>query len=461
MAQTPPPASPAPDGAPQGAPPPAVPFERVLTAAMGQPGSHELDHYLRRGGYVGAHKALTSMTPEEVIKVVTDSKLRGRGGAGFPAGIKWSGTRGNPAPRYLVVNADESEPGTYGNRYAMDTDPHMLLEGMIICSFAVGINLAYIYIRGENLHGYETLELAVRQARERGYLGRGLFGTDFNLEIYVHRGAGAYVCGEETALMESLEGKRAQPRTRPPHPFQVGGGLFGRPTVVNNVETLMCVPHIIVRGAEWFAAIGSPNCPGPKVYCVSGNVNRPGIYEAPMGLLLSELIFGDEYAQGVPGGRAVKAVSPGALASPLISGGELEVKLDVDAVRAPPYRTQLGAGGIIVYDDSVCMVELLLRAEQFFAHESCGKCVPCREGTHWMVDVLRRITAGRGREKDLDLLNNVAGNMSGLPFHQRTLCALADFAAGPMMSAIGKFREDFDYHIREQACPQQRQLAHA
>ncbi|MGH2369971.1 MAG: NADH-quinone oxidoreductase subunit NuoF, partial [Chloroflexota bacterium] len=405
MAQTPPPAAePA---------APAAPFEPVLTAAVGQPNSHEIEHYLGREGYQAARQAVTSMTPEEIIKVVTDSKLRGRGGAGFPAGIKWSGTRANPAPRYLVVNADESEPGTYSNRIAMDCDPHMLLEGMIICCFAVDIHAAYIYIRGENLHGYETLEYAIGQAQQKGFLGKGIFGTAFDLEIYVHRGAGAYICGEETALMESLEGKRAQPRTRPPHPFQVGGGLFGRPSVVNNVETLMCAPHILRRGAEWFAAIGSPNCPGPKVYCVSGHVNRPGIYEAPMGLPLQDLIYGQQYGQGVPGDRKVKAVSPGALASPLISGGELEVKLDTDAVRAPPYRTQLGAGGIIVYDETVCMVELLLRTEQFFAHESCGKCVPCREGTHWMVDMIRRIAVGRGRDEDLDVLYGVAGNMSG------------------------------------------------
>ena len=241
------------------------------------------------------------MTAEEIIKVVTDSKLRGRGGAGFPAGIKWGGTRSNPAPRYLVVNADESEPGSFANRIAMDSDPHMLLEGMIICSFAIDAHAAYIYIRGENLHGFEVLEGAVREAREAGFLGKGIFGTNYELEIYVHRGAGAYVCGEETALMESLEGKRGQPRTRPPHPFQVGGGVFGRPTVVNNVETLMCAPHIINRGPEWFAAIGSPNCPGPKVYCVSGNVNRPGVYEAPMGLPLRELIYGEQFGQGVPG----------------------------------------------------------------------------------------------------------------------------------------------------------------
>ena len=455
MTQTPPPAPPAPPE------PPPAPFEPVLTAAMGQADSWTMAHYLNRGGYQGARKAVRTMTPEEIIKVVTDSKLRGRGGAGFPAGIKWGGTRSNPAPRYLVVNADESEPGSFANRVAMDTDPHMLLEGMIICSFAVEINTAYIYIRGENLHGFEVLVRAVREAYEQGFLGKGIFGSGYDLDIHVHRGAGAYVCGEETALMESLEGKRGQPRTRPPHPFQVGGGVFGRPSVVNNVETLMCAPHIITRGAEWFAAIGSPNCPGPKVYCVSGNVNRPGVYEAPMGLPLRELIFGADFGQGVPDGRTVKAVSPGALASPMISGEMLDVKLDTDAVRAPPYRTQLGAGGIMVYDDRWCMVELLTRTEQFFAHESCGKCVPCREGTHWVADILGRIAAGGGQEKDLQLLLDLAGSMGGLPFHQRTLCALSDFAAGPVLSAIPLFREDFEYHVREHACPKQRELVHA
>ncbi len=313
---------------------PPTPFQPVLTAAAGQPGSWNLDHYVGRSGYEAARKAVTSMSPDEILKEVTDSKLRGRGGAGFPAGIKWSGTRANPAPRYLVVNADESEPGSYANRLSMDIDPHMLLEGMIICSFAVDIHAAYIYIRGENLHGYEVLERAIQQAKAKGFLGKGIFGTAFDLEIYVHRGAGAYICGEETALMESLEGKRAQPRSRPPHPFQVGGGLFGRPTVVNNVETIMCVPHIIQRGAAWFAAIGSPNCPGPKVYCLSGNVNRPGIYEAPMGLLLRDLIYGEQYGQGIPEGREILAISPGALAVALLTNEELDTKLDTDAIRA-------------------------------------------------------------------------------------------------------------------------------
>lgn len=439
------------------------PFEPVLTRNLGVQNSQEINVYIGRGGYEAARNAVTALSPEDVIKVVTVSKLRGRGGAGFPTGVKWSGTRANPAPRYLVVNADESEPGTFSNRIAMDSDPHMLLEGMIICAYAVDIHAGYIYIRGENLNGAEVLERAIAQARAKGFLGPRIFGRDFSLEFYVHRGAGAYICGEETALMESLEGNKPQPRVRPPFPIQVGGGLFGRPTVVNNVETLMCVPHIVERGAEWFASIGSPNCPGPKIFCLSGNVNRPGIYEAPMGLPLNELIFSEVYGQGVPNGRKVKAVSAGALASAFITGDELDVKLDTDSVRVPPYRTELGAGGIIVYDDTNCMVELLLRVEQFFAHESCGKCVPCREGTHWVVDILRRMSTGGGQERDLEVLYEVADNFGGLPAHRRTLCALASFAAGPALAALAKFRQDFEVHVREGRCPlgKAAALAHA
>jgi NADH-quinone oxidoreductase subunit F len=293
MAQTPPPAAPS-----TGGPGLPIPFEPVLTAAFGRPNSTHIDDYHLRDGYTALRKTVETMSPQDVIKEVTDAKLLGRGGAGFPTGVKWGGTARNPAPRYLVVNADESEPGTFGNRYAIDADPHMLLEGMLICCYAVGIQKAHIYIRGENLRGAETLERAIQQAYEKGILGPTVMGkSGFGVDMYVTRGAGAYICGEETALMESLEGRRAQPRIRPPFPIEVGGGLFGRPTVVNNVETLMCIPHIINRGAAWFAGIGTPACPGPKVYTISGHVNKPGVYELPMGVTLRDLIY--KYAGGM------------------------------------------------------------------------------------------------------------------------------------------------------------------
>jgi NADH-quinone oxidoreductase subunit F len=421
----------------------------VLTAAVGRPNSRDIQDYIDRGGYTALRTVVAEMTPADVIKTVSDSKLLGRGGAGFPTGLKWGGTARNPTPRHLVVNADESEPGTFGNRYAMDTDPHMLLEGMLICCFAVGIEKAHIYIRGENLRGYEILEAAIKQAYERGVLGPSVLGkSGFGVDIYVTRGAGAYICGEETALMESLEGRRPQPRIRPPFPVDVGGGLFGRPTVVNNVETLMCVPHIINRGAAWFASIGTAACPGPKVYTISGHVNRPGVYELPMGVPLRDLIY--KFAGGMQRDQKVKAVSPGALACQLLSADDLDVNMDTATLTRPPYFNKFGpvgfgAGGIVVYGEETNMGDLMVQISGFFARESCGKCVPCREGTHWMNDIWRRIANGQGRTRDLDMLEDVAANIGG----KKTLCSLGDFAAGPVLSAIMKFRPDFEQLISE------------
>ncbi len=429
-----------------------VPWEPVLTQAVGRPNGRYIADYLSRGGYEALRKAVTQMTPQEVIKEVTDSKLVGRGGAGFPTGVKWSGTARNPKPRYLVVNADESEPGTFGNRYAMDADPHMLLEGMLICCYAVDIQKAYIYIRGENLHGYEVLEEAIKEAYEKGFLGRSILGKPgFDVDIYVTRGAGAYICGEETALMESLEGRRAQPRIRPPFPTEVGGGLFGRPTVVNNVETLMNVPHIITRGAAWFASIGNPLSPGPKLYTISGSVNLPGMFELPMGVKLGDLIY--KYAGGMQRDQKVKAVSPGALACQFLPGDNLDVTMDTATLTRPPFffppfgPVGFGAGGIVVYGEEVDMVQMITNIAGFFARESCGKCVPCREGTHWMLDILRRIASGRGKPKDLDVLLDVATNIGG----RKTLCALGDFAVNPVASGLRLFRDEFERYVSKGA----------
>jgi NADH-quinone oxidoreductase subunit F len=441
MSSFPEPLGPVPGGGAPGLP---IPWEPVLTAAMGSPTSQQFDDYVRRGGYTALRKVLETMTPQDVTKEVTDSKLVGRGGAGFPTGVKWGGTARNPAPRYLVVNFDESEPGTFGNRYAFEADPHALLEGMIICCYAVGIEKSHVYIRGENRQGAELLERCIEDAYANGILGKNVLGKEgFDVDMYVTRGAGAYICGEETALMESLEGRRAQPRVRPPFPIEVGGGLFGRPTVVNNVETLMCIPHIIVRGAAWFASIGNPNAPGPKVYTISGHVNKPGVYELPMGVSLRDLIY--KYAGGMQRNQKVKAVSPGALACQILPGDNLDIPMDTATLTRPPYFNEFGpvgfgAGGIVVYGEEISITDILVSISGFFARESCGRCVPCREGTHWMHDVIRRIDAGRGRPRDLVVLGDVAANIGG----RKTLCALGDFAVNPVASALKHFRAEFE-----------------
>jgi NADH-quinone oxidoreductase subunit F len=390
----------------------------VLSAAVGRPNSQEIEDYLSRGGYSALRKVVGEMTPEEVVKVVTDSKLVGRGGAGFPTGVKWGMTARTPRPHHLVVNADESEPGTFGNRYAMDADPHGLIEGMIICCYAVDIQKAHIYIRGENRYGAEVLERAIKQAYEQGFLGPNAAGkSGLSIDIYLTRGAGAYICGEETALMESLEGRRAQPRIRPPFPTEVGGGLFGRPTVVNNVETLMNIPFIINRGAAWFAGVGNPASPGPKLYTISGAVNNPGMFELPMGVSLGDLIY--KYAGGMQRDQKVKAVSPGALACQFLPGDNLDIPMDTATLTRPPYfippfgPVGFGAGGIVVYGEETDMVRMIASIAGFFARESCGKCVPCREGTHWMYDLLRRIVRGGARPSDVDVLESVATNIAG------------------------------------------------
>jgi NADH-quinone oxidoreductase subunit F len=345
-------------------------------------------------------------------------------------------------PVYLCVNADESEPGTFKDRELMEDDPHQLLEGVLISSYAIKCHRAYIYIRGEMALGYERLWAAVREAEAAGLFGTNIFGTGFDLEVVVHRGAGAYICGEETGLIESLEGKRAYPRIKPP--FPATHGLFGCPTIVNNVETLACVPHIVARGAEWFRSIGPEKSPGPKLFCVSGHVVRPGVYELPMGTPLREIIY--EHAGGIAGGRQLKGVIPGGASMPVFTPAEIDVAMDMDSVqRAGSF---LGSAGVIVMDDSVCMVWALLTLEQFFHHESCGQCTPCREGTGWMHTVLTRLESGEGRPSDVDLLLGVAGNMMG-----NTICALADAAAMPARAFVTKYRAEFDEHVRLGRCP--------
>ena len=420
-------------------------YEPVLLRRLGDASARDIDGYERTGGYGALRKALQEMTPESVTAEVIAANLRGRGGAGFPTGRKWSFIPKDAPVKYLAVNADESEPGTFNNRVFIDADPHALIEGILLCCYAVGIGAAYIYIRGENVVGARALERAVDQARAKGYVGSGILGTAFSCEILVFRGAGAYICGEETALLESIEGRRPQPRSRPPFPAVVG--LFGKPTVINNVETLGCVPSIVERGAAWFKTIGPENAPGPKLYCLSGHVAKPGVYERPMGTSLRDLF---EDAGGVRDGRELGFVIPGAAASTALRPDEIDVAMEFDALRK--IGSELGAGGIMVFDDRVCVVDAVERLARFFRHESCGKCVPCREGTVWQHEILKRLQAGTATDGDLPLLVTVSEQIGG-----KTLCALGDFAAAPPQGALRKFPEHFLAHARG-ACPMKDQV---
>jgi NADH-quinone oxidoreductase subunit F len=401
-----------------------------------------IDGYLGDGGYETCRRALNEMTPAEVADAVKDSGLRGRGGAGFPTGLKWSFVpQGGSRPVYLLCNADESEPGTFKDRQIIENDPHQLIEGIILAAYAIGCRCAYIYIRGEFARGYELLGRAVAQARERGFLGKDIFSSGVDLEVHVHRGAGAYICGEETGLIESLEGKRAYPRIKPP--FPAVHGLFGCPTIVNNVETLACVKHIIERGSGWFKAIGPEAGPGPKLYCVSGHVRNPGVFELPMGTSLREII--EVHAGGLAQGRSLKAVIPGGSSVPVLKADEIDIAMDFDSVAKA--GSMLGSAGVIVMDDSTCMVSALRTISRFYHHESCGQCSPCREGTGWLERLAERIEDGKGEMVDVETLDRVAGMMMG-----RTICVLADAAAMPVRSFIAKFRDEFESHVRYGRC---------
>jgi len=417
-------------------------FERVLTARWGDPDAVTLDGYRRTGGYQGLTKAL-AMEPSEVIDEVKASGLRGRGGAGFPTGTKWSFIpQGTGKPVYVVCNFDESEPGTFNNRELVERDPHQLLEGLIICAYAVRCRTAFIYCRGEFVWPGTVLERAIAEAYDAGLLGANVGGTDYALDVVLHRGAGAYICGEETALLESLEGYRGQPRLRPP--FPAVEGLYAAPTVINNVETLSNVPHIIDRGAAWYASMGTEKSTGPGVFSVSGKVERPGNYEAPMGTTARELI--EEYAGGVKDGAALKAFTPGGSSTPFLTAEHLDVQMGFDEVAAA--GSLLGTKAMIVLDERDCVVDAVKRFTEFYAHESCGKCTPCREGTWWTSRVLGRMEGGRGRAEDIDLLREVGKNMLFKAF-----CALADGAVSPIDSSIKYFREEYEEHVRLGRCP--------
>jgi NADH-quinone oxidoreductase subunit F len=414
-------------------------------------GIQSFEVYRKMGGYSALEKALKSMTPDDVTDEVKKSGLRGRGGAGFPTGLKWSFLdRKSDKPRYLVCNADESEPGTFKDRYLMERIPHLLVEGMILSSYALGAKTSYVYIRGEYMYIVAILEKAIEEARAAGFLGKNILGTAFSHDLYVHPGAGAYICGEETALLESLEGKRGNPRLKPP--FPAVAGLYSSPTVVNNVETIATAVPIVKLGGEEYAKIGVGKSTGTKLISASGNINRPGVYEIELGVPVEEFIYSEEYCGGIPDGRKMKAVVAGGSSVPILPTN-LILKTAKGVPRLMTYEsladggfqtgTMLGSGGFIVFDERACIVRNLWNYTRFYHHESCGQCSPCREGTGWMEKVLHRLENGHGHLSDIDLLVDVAKKIEG-----NTICPLGDAAAWPVASAIRHFREEFEYHAR-------------
>ena len=402
-----------------------------------------LADYEKRDGYAALKKILqTGITPQNVIAEVKKSALRGRGGAGFPTGLKWSFMpRGFPGDKYVVCNSDEGEPGTFKDRDIIRYNPHILIEGMIIAGYAMGVPVGYNYIHGEIWADYERFEEALDEARAAGYLGNKILGTEFNFELHAHHGFGAYICGEETALLESLEGKKGLPRFKPPFPASYG--LYGKPTTINNTETFAAVPWIIRNGGDKFLEMGRPNNGGTKLFSVSGDVEKPGNYEIPLGTPFAKLL---ELAGGMRGGKKIKAVIPGGSSMPVLTG-EVMMATDMDYDSIAKAGSMLGSGAVIVMDETRCMVKSLLRLSYFYFEESCGQCTPCREGTGWLYRIMHRIEHGQGRPEDLDLLNSVADNIQG-----RTICALGDAAAMPVRAFIKNYRAEFEYHIEHKHC---------
>jgi NADH-quinone oxidoreductase subunit F len=418
-------------------------MEKILTRDLANPQGHTLDAYLARGGYEALKKAL-AMPAAEIIDEVKKSNLRGAGGAGFPTGMKWSFIpKETTKPVYLVINADEGEPGTFKDRVILERIPHAMIEGAIIAMHAIRAKRCYVYVRGELVHAIRQLEHAIGEARAKGFLGKNVLGSGEDFEIHVHRGAGAYICGEETALLESLEGKQGKPRNKPPFPAIIGA--WGAPTIVNNVETIAWVPTILTRGAAWFAGAsnGTPRSGGMKLYAVSGHVKRPGVYELPMGVNLKDVIY--EHCGGMLGDRKLKAVIPGGLSAAPLAADECDVKLEFDALQAK--GSMLGSAGIMVIAEGTCMVNVHMRLVQFFAHESCGQCTPCREGTTWAFRTLKKIEQGEGTQAELDLLLDICRGMSG-----NTICVLSDSVALPSPVYMRKWADEYKAHV-EKGCP--------
>jgi len=415
-------------------------MEKLLLRNVGIPNSWDIDTYVERGGYQALAKALKEHQPADIVAMVKASGLRGRGGAGFPAGVKWGFLPPDVYPRYMVCNADEGEPGTFKDRVLIEDDPHGLIEGITISSYACEAEIAFIYIRGEYEFGAQRLERAIEQAYERGYLGEKILGSGYSLDMVVHRGAGAYICGEETALLSSLEGDRGHPKLKPP--FPASEGVYRKPTIVNNVETLFNVPFIVEQGADWYRGFGTERSPGLKLFSISGHVNKPGVYELPLGTPMMTLI--NNYAGGPS--QPIKAVIPGGSSTPMLPADKLaDLTLDYEAIAEA--GSMLGSGGVIVIGANTCIVRAVERLAEFYRHESCGKCIPCREGTDWLYHILHRIEHSAGREKDLDLMLDICDGIAGKSF-----CPLGDAALGPVRSSIEHFRNEYLFHIREKRC---------
>jgi NADH-quinone oxidoreductase subunit F len=428
---------------------------KILLQYINEPGLAEFDTYRKLGGYTAVEKALISMNQDQIVSEVKKSGLRGRGGAGFPTGMKWSFlSRDTGKPAYLVCNADEGEPGTFKDHFLMKNNPHLLIEGIISASYALGANCAFIYARGELYQTIRILEKAIAEAYENNFLGKNICGKGYNLDIHVHPGAGAYICGEETALLESLEGKRGNPRLKPP--FPAVQGLYGCPTIINNVETLSSIPWIINNGGETYAKIGIGKSTGTRLISASGHIRKPGVYEIEMGLPVEEFIYSDEYCGGIRDGHTLKAVIPGGSSVPILPA-ELILKTTAGTPRLMTFEsmadggfqtgTMIGSGGFMVMDETTCIVRNLLNLTRFYHHESCGQCSPCREGTGWMEKVLHRIEHGDGKMHDIDLLTDISKHIEG-----NTICPLGDAAAWPVASAVRHFRDEFEYHVVHKKC---------
>jgi len=412
--------------------------EKILTKDFDVKHLFKIDEYMKKGGYKTLTRVLKELKPEDVMSEVKAAHLRGRGGAGFPAGVKWGFVpKDVDKPKYLCVNADEGEPGTFKDRYIMTHNPHLLLEGIVMTCFAVGIHTAYIYIRGEYENMAVRLENAISEAEAKGFIGKNILKTGFDLNVTVHRGAGAYICGEETALLESLEGKRGNPRLKPPFPAAVG--LFQNPTVINNVETLSNVPCIMEKGADWFVKQGLSEDGGTRLFGVSGKVKKPGVYELPVGTSLKELVY--TYAGGIKSGKKLKAVIPGGMSSPILKPDEIDISMDCASLMKAD--SMLGSGAVIVLDEDVPIIDVLRKVTQFYSHESCGQCTPCRIGNSWINKIVKRIYRGEGKKEDLDKIEKLASNILG-----RTLCPLGDAAAMPILSIVKKFRKELESLIK-------------
>jgi len=425
--------------------------KKILLEHINVPGIETLEVYRSKGGYSSVEKALKTMTQDAIVEEVKKSGLRGRGGAGFPTGMKWSFlAKPEGVARYLVCNADESEPGTFKDRYLMEKIPHLLIEGMITSSFALGANTSYIYVRGEYFYIIKILEKAIDDAYKAGLLGKNIFGTDYSLDLHVQAGAGAYICGEETALLESLEGKRGNPRIKPP--FPAIAGLYASPTIVNNVETLAAVPSIVNNGGDWYAGIGIGRSTGTKLISASGHINKPGVYEIEMGITVEDFIYSDEYCGGIKNGKKLKAVVAGGSSVPILpadlilttANGEKRL-MSYESLADGGFAsgTMLGSGGFIVMDETTSIVENLYTFARFYHHESCGQCSPCREGTAWMEKILHKIKDGHGTLADVDLLWEIQSKIEG-----NTICPLGDAAAWPVASAIRHFRTEFEEYVK-------------